>query len=850
MKIHLPLMIFVLVSGVQSSDLVEITAVTDNILMLHFDDGYVEHFGLGQGDNDDSMTRNPFSTVKGTKTTSYLISSDLDENYIVPKEPIKVGRKSKGKDFTRNWPDLPYVSEHFIYLTLPFTLKQGISYKLELDRLAKNSDEWYFVFDLFSMLSETIHINQIGYAPKSPAKFAYLSHWMGDTGPLNLDDYSESQFHIFNNLTDQVVYSGEIKKRKDLEQGGADCAYDSHAPYGSFTGADVWLLDFSDFVEPGEYKIVVDRIGCSYPFRIDEDVYREPFFTTIRGLYHQRCGTALQEPYTHWIRDRCHHPAETDTVILSDWMYMDSGNAFQELAQFATGEKRPFYGGWHDAADWDRHHYHLDACQMLLLSYEFRPENFSDDELNIPESGDGIPDILNETQWCVDFYVRMQNEQGGIHGGLETWRHPADGVSCVTDTDQWYAYAPDPIASFHYAGVACHLAFCLELAGFPEYKELYISSALKAYEWALENTSAQDYDLMQLRDKRHYAAAWLFKMTGDDIYQQQFKQDNKVKNAATELEVWESHDQQWGIWTFVTTNQPNIDKTLKEMLIKATENWAYSDHINNAKRRGYCFGKDWWQPVMVAHATTPNIFPVMVAYHITGNEEYLKYCYTSVDYTLGANPLNMCWVPGIGEKYPKEYMHLDSWYYNTERGMVPGIIPYGPYNYTDDHPDGPWEASWGLKTTYPNAQDWPSHELWFENRYCPIVNEFTVHQTIGPAAAAFGFLCHEGGKYTHVENEITEPINSFFLFPCYPNPFNAYTTINFTLKNAAFVRIAVYNVSGQLVKLLAERYYETGANRILWNGCADSGHPVASGLYFVKAEAEGHVAFNKLILTR
>ena len=842
--------LFLIYFNGNASDLVGIFPVTDHILMLHFDDGYVDHYGLGEDGNKDVLHNKPFSTFKGMNPESYTLSSPDDANYPQATNPSQVGRKSKGKDFTSNWAiGLQYVLEHFIYLELPHPLQHHQSYRLQMNRLAQNTNDTTFIFDEFRLHSETIHVNQIGYAPAAPQKFAYLSHWMGDLGPLELDDFENSEFYLVDLGSDQVVYSGQINLRKDLESDGPDCAYPDHAPYGSYSGADVWLIDFSDFNTPGDYKIVVEKMGCSHPFLITDDVYREAFYTTMRGLYHQRCGTALEAPYTRWTRPRCHHPAETDSVILSDWRYMDGGNAFTELPQYATGEKRAYWGGWHDAADWDRHHNHLNAAKALMLAYEFRPENFSDDELNLPESGNGIPDILDEVHWCVDFFKRMQETDGGIHGGIETWRHPATGVSSVTDTDQWYAYAPDPMASFHYAGAACHFAYCLALAGYPEDKAEYISSARAAFQWGLSNTRSDD-ESMSLRDMRHYAAAWLFKITGEDEFHTQFKKDNMVKSANTELEVWQSHDQQWGVWTYVTTEQPNIDQTLKTTLSKACENWAYSDHINNADKRGYQFGNDWWRPVMVAQATTPSILPVMVAYHLTKNEKYLAYHYTACDYVLGANPLNLCWVPGIGEKYPREYMHLDSWYYNTDKGMVPGIIPYGPYWYQAGKGNGPWDAKWGMNTTYPDASEWPSHELWFENRYCPIVNEFTVHQTIGPAAAAFGYLCKPGGKFLSIQTRPNPVIRNGRLYHNFPNPFNTQTVIHFELDQPTHIKLAIYNLSGQLIQVLAQQSFPAGRHQLSWEGKNISGQIVSSGLYLVKLNTNQWHQTQKILLVK
>ena len=834
-----------------ASDLIEITPVTNQILLLHFDDGYVEHHGLGEDGNSDVVHQKPFSTYKGENRESYSISSADDANYAEAQHPTQVGRKSKGKDFTINYGQgTPYVMEHFIYLKLPFPMQEAHSYNIHLDRLAQNGDDFSFRFDIPLVRSETIHVNQIGYAPQAPVKLAYLSHWMGDLGPTDLSDYNGRHFSLatIGPGAMEVKYRGEIVLRKKLETDGPDCGYPDHAPYGSYTDADVYVCDFSDFAEPGEYVLVVDNMGASFPFRIDKDVYREAFYTTIRGLYHQRCGTALEEPYTHWTRGRCHHPAETDTVILSEWMYMDGENAFTQLPQYATDEKRPYWGGWHDAGDWDRRHLHLDASQALMLVYELRPDNFSDDELNIPESGNGIPDILDEAKWNVDFFKRLQDEDGGVHGGIETIHHPQEGVGSVEDRDQWYAYAPDAVASFHYAGAACQMGWCLKLAGFPEMLNEYVESAKRAYDWALANTRPEDENRPLVRDVRFFAAAWLFKTTGEQKYQDQFIADNQIQNEHTSLSEWQQREQEWGVWTFVMTEQPGIDAALRTKLEKATINWAYSVHIDNARRRGYRFGNNWWMPVGWGQATIPRILPLAVAYHLTEDETFLSYGYTTCDYTLGANPLNMVWVTGLGERSPQEVLHIDSWYYHQDKGMAPGLVPFGPYRY-DEGPLDPWGHYWGQYTAYPDAAEWPSHELWFENRYSPDTNEFVVN-TIGEAAAAYGFLGSPGGKFTAVEKKESLAIADFKLFANYPNPFNPTTRIAYTLSYSRHVLLQVFNIQGQLIKTLTDAQQGAGQYVVRWDGRDDRGRTVASGLYFLKLQAGQKVAARKMTLVR
>jgi hypothetical protein len=61
------------------------------------------------------------------------------------------------------------------------------------------------------------------------------------------------------------------------------------------------------------------------------------------------------------------------------------------------------WGGWHDAGDWDREDWHPTVSNELLLTYELAPHKFRDGELNIPESGNGIPDIVDEARWVSIF---------------------------------------------------------------------------------------------------------------------------------------------------------------------------------------------------------------------------------------------------------------------------------------------------------------------------------------------------------------------------------------------------------------------------------------------------------------
>ncbi len=91
---------------------------------------------------------------------------------------------------------------------------------------------------------------------------------------------------------------------------------------------------------------------------------------------------------------------------------------------------------------------------------------------------------------------------------------------------------------------------------------------------------------------------------------------------------------------------------------------------------------------------------------------------------------------------------------------------------------------------------------------------------------------------------------SLVLHPNYPNPFNAGTHIEFELDQPERVRVAVYDVSGRQVRLLADGVRGAGKHRLLWNGRNDGQRELASGVYFVTLQAGGRRLSNKVVLVR
>jgi hypothetical protein len=293
------------------------------------------------------------------------------------------------------------------------------------------------------------------------------------------------------------------------------------------------------------------------------------------------------------------------------------------------------------------------------------------------------------------------------------------------------------------AAACAQLAYCLELAGDTSEKADLIADAESFYNWMVSASG--------IRDDRMTAAAWLFKVTGNTAYQTQYQSDSLVNSPTKDL-FGSSYDQQMAVWTYVTTDQPGINTALKNTQIDATINWASDWGTSPASGRSYRMGGNFWQPTVVGEiVTTPHVWPLIMGYHLTGNTDYLGYVYTSCDYTLGGNPLNMVWITGA-EKYGAELAPLhgvnhDAYTDGIGR-IIPGIVSYGPMcaGFNLNQVDHPSAAGFIYRTFWPNADPdnppyiWPTHELWTDNPYTIMNNEYTIHQNIAPAAAAYAYL--------------------------------------------------------------------------------------------------------------
>ena len=265
-----------------------------------------------------------------------------------------------------------------------------------------------------------IHVNQEGYVPTLPKK-AMIGYYLGNLGEMNIP--ASAGFQLVDASTGgSTVYQGSLTSRPD-----SGWNY-TPAPYQK-----VLMADFSIFNTPGEYQLVVPGYGASLPFLINDGIAMDFARAYALGLYGQRCGTNNAMPYTRFTHDACHvAPAQVpvpDTSYAFTWNTIagySGGNATQTAPQLVSDATSYFpfvntgtvdvHGGHHDAGDYSKYTINVASLiHYLMFSVDSLPGVAAMDNLGIPESGDGISDVLQECKWEADYLCRLQDADGAFY---------------------------------------------------------------------------------------------------------------------------------------------------------------------------------------------------------------------------------------------------------------------------------------------------------------------------------------------------------------------------------------------------------------------------------------------------
>ncbi len=294
------------------------------------------------------------------------------------------------------------------------------------------------------------------------------------------------------------------------------------------SGDRAWWFDFSSVTTTGRYKVQDPTTGSVSPeFEIKPNPYKQVLKQAFRTFYYQRAGFAKQQPFAE--------PAWEDSASHLGPLQDSQARLYSTPNDAST--ERDLRGGWYDAGDYNKYtNWTADYVIGLLHAYTENPDAWGDD-FNLPGSGNGVPDILDEVKWGLDFLQRMQNTNGSVLSivGL-------DGASPPSTAKGQSLYGPaSTSATLTTAG-----AFALAAQVFsnnatlkPQVPQL-TKRATKAWLWADKNrvlfknndkasgtqglgAGQQEVDNDTRQRKKLEAAAYLFELTGDPTYKDYFE---------------------------------------------------------------------------------------------------------------------------------------------------------------------------------------------------------------------------------------------------------------------------------------------------------------------------------------
>ncbi|MFW6244978.1 MAG: glycoside hydrolase family 9 protein [Fibrobacterota bacterium] len=472
-----------------------------------------------------------------------------------------------------------------------------------------------------------------------------------------------------------------------------------------------WWFDFSEVTEPGEYVVYDPQNDVrSHPFRIGDDVYRDVLKAAVKSFYFQREGFEKTAPFAGEWTDEASHLQDTAALDLE-----------------TKSIRRDVTGGWMDAGDQNKYiTFVVDVIHSLLIAYEENPSVFTDD-FEIPESGNGVPDILDEIVWELEWMIRMQDTDGGVFIKTGSLDHN-DPSPPSADTRQRY-YGPKCTSS----GLAAASTFAhasIVLRDFPLYAELSDDLALRAemaWDWVEQKRlesgfqtacDAQDERIqsgnadrseLEQEEQAVTAAVYLFALTGKTKYNE-YVIENYEKSELLTGTWWGPYKISFQDAVLRYTTLEGADSDVSDAVLSCkSDNYAISDYYDapteKALYRAYMPEDAFHWGHNAARGNAGNILMQSVKYNVNpeDKDQYMNRARQMVHWFHGVNALGKVYLTNMydfgAENSAYEIFH--SWFAQdtewqnalTGIGPAPGIVPGGPnkdYGYKEDDPSRSW----------------------------------------------------------------------------------------------------------------------------------------------------------------
>ncbi|SEP18625.1 glycoside hydrolase family 9 protein [Aquisalimonas asiatica] len=507
-----------------------------------------------------------------------------------------------------------------------------------------------------SSYGQQVKVDQVGYLPDAP-KMGVVVVAEPATG-----------FQVVSLGEREVVYSGTLSEPVDDES----------------SGDTVQQADFSELRDTGRFVLEVDGVGQSYPFRISSDVYHGALVDTLRSYTLQRANFVIDDPLTGLYHGEAHMQDAEAEMYFSDDFHQE-------------GETLDMLGGWYDAGDFGKYTTPgAISVAQLLLAYEWAPEAFTQGQMLFPEevaeaAGDtDLPDLLVETQWKLDWLLKMQRPDGAAYHKVSGAEWPSMETTPEEDDQTRYVYGMSTYGTGILGGVMAMAARLYEPYD-PDYAEQLLAAAKDAFEYLEanpepyfrededQNSGSGPYDKHEDAEERFWVAAELFKTTGDARYERYLDEHlpdyfSEHPEAISWLDALAL-----GHWAYLTADEPDPDRyeEVNQALMDSAD--AILEQVD---RDGY---NTALTPDQYTWASAKNAVALgnllLMANAVSPDAAYEDAALDQIHYVLGRNATSYSYLSGSGVQQVQN-VHHRTWH--ATGVYIPGLLVGGP----NDHPGG------------------------------------------------------------------------------------------------------------------------------------------------------------------
>lgn len=497
-----------------------------------------------------------------------------------------------------------------------------------------------------------IQLNQSGFYPYAP-KVAVV------TSPV-----SNPHFYIIRDR--DTVFRGVLSEEKT----------------SAWSATKTRIADFSALNKPGTYTIYIPAIGAARSVTIGNDVHRQVGIASLKGYYFQRSDMPLEEHFA----GKWHRPAgHPDTQVL-----VHAGAASPSRP---AGTVIATPGGWYDAGDYNKYIVNSGITMGTLLSaYEDFPDYFKQLQTNIPESGDAIPDLVNEVIYNLRWMLTMQDPaDGGVYNKCTNAVFDGMVMPGVTKAPR-YVVAKGTAATLDFAAVTAQAARVLKPFA-PQLADSCSKAAAKAWTWA-KAFPALAYNQEQLNkvyqpaittgpygdkyfnDEWLWAASELYLTTRDPQYFAVVEQHMPDKVS---LPDW-AQVAMLGYYSFLRTKNLPANTTATVTLMRTRVLELANTYLEKAGSSAFrtVMGQTARDFIWGSNAVAANEGVLLLnAYRLTRDRKYIDGALTNLDYLLGRNATHYSFLTGAGTQSPMHPHHRPS-IADGITDPVPGLLVAGP----------------------------------------------------------------------------------------------------------------------------------------------------------------------------